>query len=140
MDKKVGFKNPPVKYRFKKGQSGNARGRPPKVKNASTLLAMELDKLIVVRENGRETKITKREALVISLVNDAIAGKNQARALLVKIIDVSTPVDPFVRTAEDDAAFRAFIGQFAKPIEPEFLEPELQHREEVDGDGHDRAD
>jgi hypothetical protein len=117
-EKKVGFKKPPLKDRFKKGQSGNPKGRPPKVKNTSILLKIELDKIIVVRENGKEIKLTKREALITSLVNDAITGKNQARPLLLKILDVSPPVDPFVATDEDDAAFDAFLNQQSKKAEP----------------------
>jgi hypothetical protein len=112
MDKapKSGFKNPPLKTRFKKGQSGNPNGRPLKIKNTSMLLSIELDKLIVVRENGRETKITKREALMTGLVNDAI--------LLVKVLNVSQPVDPFVATDEDKAALDAFIIQATQRNEP----------------------
>ena len=109
--KMVGFKNPPLETRFKKGQSGNPKGRPAKVKNASILLAIELDKLVVVRENGKEAKITKREALVTSLVNDAITGKSHSRALLLKILDVSTPVDTFVTTDDDNAVFDAFVSE-----------------------------
>jgi hypothetical protein len=120
MDKahKTGFKNPPLKTRFKKGRSGNPKGRPLKIKNTSILLSIELDKLIVVRENGKETKITKREALMTSLVNDAITGKNQARPLLLKVLNVSQPVDPFVATDEDKAALDAFIIQATQRNKP----------------------
>jgi hypothetical protein len=120
MDKahKTGFKNPSLKTRFKKGRSGNPKGRPLKIKNTSILLSIELDKLIVVRENGKETKITKREALMTSLVNDAITGKNQARPLLLKVLNVSQPVDPFVATDEDKAALDAFIIQATQRNKP----------------------
>lgn len=65
---KVGYGKPPIHTRFKKGQSGNLKGRKPKVKNVSTLLSMELDRLIVVRDGEVEKQISKREALVTSLV------------------------------------------------------------------------
>lgn len=115
--KKVGFKSPPLETRFQKGQSGNPKGRPVKHKNASTLLADELQKKIVVRENGREKEITKLEALVTSLVNDAIHGKNNGRALLLKLLDVSTPVEPFVPNPADNEAFSALVNRLGnKPL------------------------
>ncbi|PWJ92722.1 hypothetical protein C8D77_102497 [Mesorhizobium loti] len=116
MDEKkpVGYKNPPRETRFKKGRSGNPKGRPPRIKSASVLLANELDKIIVVRESGQEIKLTKREALITSLVNDAITGKNQARQLLLKILDVSTPAEAFVTTDEDHAAFDAYVSDLTK--------------------------
>ena len=37
-DYKVGYKKPPLHSRFKKGQSGNPRGRPRGAKNFSSVL------------------------------------------------------------------------------------------------------
>lgn len=105
----VGYGKPPKKHQFKKGQSGNPRGRKAKVRNASTLLQIELDKLIVVRDGETERKITKREALITSLVNDAITNKPRARTELLKLLDVSPPPEPFVANDEDEAALNEFL-------------------------------
>lgn len=108
-DHDVGYGRPPKHSRFKKGQSGNPKGRRPRSKNTSTLLAEELDKIITVKDGSGERRLSKREALMTSLVNDAITGKNQARPLLLRILEVSNPPEPFVATDEDEAALDAFI-------------------------------
>ena len=60
-DYKVGYKKPPLHTRFKKGQSGNPRGRPKGSKNFSTLLAEALNEPVIVAEDGKRRRISKRE-------------------------------------------------------------------------------
>ena len=52
-DYEVGYCKPPRGAGFKKGQSGNPRGRPPHSKNLSTLLNDTLNELVTITENGR---------------------------------------------------------------------------------------
>ncbi len=65
-DYSVGYGKPPEHTRFKKGHSGNGQGRPRGVKNLATLLGAALDEKVIVTENGRRRKITKREAIIPS--------------------------------------------------------------------------
>jgi hypothetical protein len=64
----VGYRKPPRHTRFKKGQSGNPKGRPAGAKNLSTLLNEALNECVIVTENGGHRKITKREAIIKQLV------------------------------------------------------------------------
>jgi len=50
--------------RFKRGQSGNPKGRPGGAKNLSTLLSEALNEAVIVAENGGRRKITKRQAII----------------------------------------------------------------------------
>jgi len=56
------YRKPPEHTRFKKGQSGNPRGRP--AKNLPALLAPALNEKVTVTENGKRRQVTKREALI----------------------------------------------------------------------------
>ena len=75
----LGHRRPPPHTRFKKGQSGNPRGRP---KNATTFkadLAAELKEKLSLTENGRTRKITKQRAFIKTLTEAAI--KRDIRAV-----------------------------------------------------------
>ena len=71
---KVGYCNPPKHCRFKRGQSGNSRGRPPGSLNMATVLERALREKVVINENGRQKTVTKLEAAVKQLVNKAASG------------------------------------------------------------------
>jgi hypothetical protein len=74
-----GFGRPPKRTRFKKGTSGNPRGRPKKASNFKTDLAAELQEKIMLTENGKERRITKQRAFVKTLTAAAI--KKDIRAV-----------------------------------------------------------
>ncbi len=73
-DYQVGFKKPPVHSQFKKGQSGNAKGRPKGTQNFITVINRALNEKIPIVENGRRRSITKLEATVKQLCNKAAQG------------------------------------------------------------------
>jgi hypothetical protein len=73
-DYEVGYGKPPRGTGFKKGQSGNPRGRPPLSKNLTTLLNDTLNEPVTITEDDRRRKITKREAVIKPLVNKSASG------------------------------------------------------------------
>lgn len=52
-DYEVGYGKPPKATQFKKGQSGNSKGRPRKSENVRTLLRETLNQRVQVRVNGK---------------------------------------------------------------------------------------
>jgi hypothetical protein len=85
-DYKVGYKKPPLHTRFQKGQSGNPRGRPQGSKNLSTLLTDALNEPVVVTEDGKRRKISKRELGVRQLVNKFAMAEAQATKILLGLM------------------------------------------------------
>jgi hypothetical protein len=71
----VGYRRPPRHTQFKKGQSGNPKGRPKGSKNFESMVVCELNELMNIRENGRLKRISKLRLSAKQVANAAAAGK-----------------------------------------------------------------
>lgn len=77
-----GYKNPPKHSRFLKGCSGNPAGRPKGSKNTLKLLDAVLEQKIKIQQEGKTISITKKQAMLMQLVNSAVKGDIKAIAAL----------------------------------------------------------
>ena len=78
------YRKPPLHTRFKKGQSGNPRGRP--AKNLPALLAAALNEKVTVTENGKRRQVTKREAVIAQLVTESAGANLRTIKMLIDIV------------------------------------------------------
>ena len=85
-DYEVGYGKPPRHTRFRKGQSGNPRGRPKESKNLATLLKEALNEHVIVAENGGRRKITMREAIIKQLVKRSATADLRATKILLDLV------------------------------------------------------
>lgn len=70
----VGYRKPPKHTQFRKGQSGNLRGRRKRKINIGTLLSEELRRQLAFNENGRRSSDCKLSLMIKQVVNKAVAG------------------------------------------------------------------
>ena len=70
----VGFGKPPAHTRFKKGQSGNPKGRPKGSLNPATVAGRTAREQVVINENGQRKTVTKLEVAIKQLINKAMSG------------------------------------------------------------------
>ena len=82
----IGYRRPPESGRFKKGKSGNPKGRPKGSTNFLTILEQELSQSIVVNENGKKKTITRMQAMVKRIVAGALQGDLKALMTLFEIL------------------------------------------------------
>ena len=80
----IGYGRPPEHTRFKKGQSGNPKGRTKGTKNFETDLLEELGEIILVREGNRSVRISKQRAMIKSLTMKALKGDTRATEIILK--------------------------------------------------------
>jgi hypothetical protein len=95
----VGYGKPPKQSRFKKGQSGNPKGRPKGALNVETVLSRVLRERVVINQNGRRKVVTKLEAALMQLVNKSASGDPRALRLL---LDLTSSYEE--RSHKDEAA------------------------------------
>jgi hypothetical protein len=126
-DYEVGYGKPPPHTRFKKGQSGNPRGRPAGAKNLKTLLTDALNEPVVVTENGGHRKITKRQAIVTQLVNRSATADWRAIKILFDILrDIEVQTEA---ASPETSAFTAADEKVIEQLRTRFLKANADDRE-----------
>ena len=84
-DYQVGYGKPPRHSRFRKGQSGNPKGRPKASESFGRLARRTFNERITIRENGERRTITKLQAALKQLANKAAAGDPRAIRDVLKL-------------------------------------------------------
>jgi hypothetical protein len=124
-DYKVGYGKPPKHTQFKKDQRANPKGRPRTVKNFSTLLRQEVQKKVVVTENGRRRKITKLEAGATQVANNMARGDLKTTQFVVGMTQegerkVDTSAEQSSFTEDEDA--RKYLRELLLTVRDRLLQ------------------
>src|SRR5580704_1443295 len=82
-----GYRKPPKETQFKKGQSGNPRGRPKALESYAAIACRVINQKILIAENGLRRSISKFEAYVTQLANKAAAGNLRAGKDMTALMD-----------------------------------------------------
>lgn len=82
----VGYGKPPKEHQFKRGQSGNPRGRQKGSRGLKTDLQAELDGTIAITINGERVSGTRQRLFVKALATRAAFGDLKAAAILAPLI------------------------------------------------------
>jgi Family of unknown function (DUF5681) len=110
---KVGRGNPPKHTQFRKGTTGNPKGRPRGSKNLSTYIMEAARYPVTATVNGRARKISNLQATTMQLATKAAGGNQAAMGKFLDWIDEietrATAVKPtqFPLSAPDVEVLRA---------------------------------
>ena len=121
MSKKGRAETPRVDTRFRKGQSGNPKGRPKGTKAKTTGSAFDvlLDKTLTVTQGGVQRELTVDEALQYKTYQEAIAGNRSARREVIKMIDKRE------KALEKKKSRHIPFKRLLEPTDPDNLNPAL---------------
>ena len=96
-EKPVGYKKPPVQYRFPRGQSGNPRGRPKTVPDFFEDAAVILSAPVTGNANGKELTLPALQVMFRSTCRNALKGDNAALRRVVDLIPTALVCDSYWR-------------------------------------------
>jgi hypothetical protein len=89
----VGYCKPPLTTRFRKGQSGNPKGRGKGMKNFNAAFMKAMNQKVTVSLNGKPKKISKLDAAAMQLANNAARGdKNSIQFAVTLMQELEPPV------------------------------------------------
>ncbi len=133
----VGYGKPPLHSRFRPGQSGNPRGRPMGALGLKATLRRVLRQTVTVREGEVVRRVTRLEAVLLSLI--ARAGKGDAKAIamvleLSRLLEQDEAPAPWAGTgggAKQELATR--LDKIAERLHA--AEPAADAADDADGGG-----
>lgn len=87
----VGYKHPPKSFQFRKGQSGNPKGRPKKANtnqriarhNAQSAFLMLMDSPIEIMRDGEHVTMPIIEAVQLTMIKKALGGDHRSAKFLM---------------------------------------------------------
>jgi Family of unknown function (DUF5681) len=104
----------PDASKFRKGTSGNPKGRPKGAKGVKTLVAQELKASITVQQDGKKKRIRQAEALVKRMVNDALQGRDRPRDTVLRYADAIEQDRQKRTAAELSAEDQAILDRYVE--------------------------
>jgi len=120
-DYEVGYRKPPVHTRFRKGQSGNPRGRPRDggIERTRRIVLEEAYRKVTVREGEKVVEMPAIRAVMRSHLRDALKGNgpNQRAVLgLVQALESQTKAEKSAIEANDNELAERDPNEIARSI------------------------
>ena len=115
----VGYGKPPKEHQFKKGVSGNPKGRPKGIRNFETELKEVVNSKVTVHRDGRKQSISVKHAALWKLTEKSLSGNIPALRTLVDLMrtyDEKEIDNAVAQLSQEDAEL---LEQFTKKIRDE---------------------
>ena len=120
-EEEKGYGKPPKKHQFKKGVSGNPRGRPKGKKSFTALFKQLENEKITVQINGKTEKLTIEQAILKRVMIDSVVGKSSSARLYLetKQTILAMPETEGMSASERNKQDQAILESFLKLLGPD---------------------
>jgi len=98
----VGYGKPPKATQFRKGVSGNPKGRAKQAKTLNTIIREVMLEKVSVHTGRGERKVSRAEALVLKQLELASRGNLRALVQLLQLFQVAVPDQPAATSETSD--------------------------------------
>jgi Family of unknown function (DUF5681) len=116
-DYDIGYGRAPISGRWKRGQSGNPRGRKKGSKTVANAIDAALMRKVTIEEDGRRVHLTVQEVIIRNLVNAAARRDLKAILTLFRLKDhYQDSNDKILNPAELDPNDQAIIEEYLKKL------------------------
>ena len=104
------YGKPPKHTQFRKGQSGNPKGRPKGSKNITALIRKVLEEKVIVKGPDGTHSISKFEAALTQQANKAASGDPNAFRVVFRLCEKVQEQEPYLTPAPE------FVVNFIDPV------------------------
>lgn len=108
----VGYRKPPRQTRFKKGQSGNPKGRKPRNISLEERLRAQLHKTHKLSDGSTTTAI---DVIVARGVKDIASGHVKQWPQVFAFLSQFNPTQKFTPSSDDEQRLARILEEMAKP-------------------------
>src|SRR5262245_16700653 len=112
----VGYGKPPAHTKFKRGQSGNPKGRRKGLRNVRTVVEEALNQRIRIKEGGDIRSVTKLDGVIVTMIAGALKGDAKALASFIMVMrslgmtgEPAAANDQKPFTADDESLIADFL-------------------------------
>ena len=143
-DYEIGYGKPPKHGRFKKGRSGNPKGRPKGNRDFSTDLLETLRAPVQLTEKGRPKTVSTQQAALLRLREKALSGDARALDRLIDLARIHNDEDLAEEVSaalapSDQAILETYTARLrrrdqSQPIVGERPSSESEQNEDSDND------
>ena len=120
-EEEKGYGKPPKKHQFKKGVSGNPRGRPKGKKSFTAIFKKLENEKITIQINGKTEKLTIEQAILKRVMIDSVVGKSSSARLYLetKQTILAMPETEGMSASERNKQDEAILESFLKLLGPD---------------------